>query len=170
MLTKRGDRAKLGTLLLLAGSLFVGCLKPEKFPAEPVIEYKAFEQHGDSASFIVSFTDGDGDVGLDPSDNASPFDTASLYYHNLFLEMDTVRNGVWGHVAFTLPLHYRIPRITPTGQNKALEGEIAVAITPWPFIDPSNAAWDTVRFTAHMYDRALHESNSVTSEVVKVIE
>lgn len=170
MLTKRGDRAKLGAALLLAGSLFSACLKPEEFPAEPVIEYQAFEQFGDSASFIISFTDGDGDIGLDPSDNDPPFDTASLYYHNLFLEMDTVRNGVWGNVGFAIPLHYRIPRITPTGQNKALEGEIAVALTPWPIVQTAQPPWDTVRFTARIYDRSLNESNSVTSEVIKVID
>ena len=36
--------------MLLAGSLFTACLKPEEFPAEPVIEYQAFEQFGDAFS------------------------------------------------------------------------------------------------------------------------
>ncbi len=170
MLHTRGDRTKLGLALLLAGSFLAGCLKRDGFPEEPRIVYKSFAQFGDSASFIISFTDGDGDVGLDASDNASPFDTSSPYYHNLFLEMDTVRNGVWGQVDFALPLYYRIPRITPTGQNKALEGEIAVAVSPWPIITPTTAPWDSVRFRARMFDRALHESNAVMSEAIRVAQ
>ena len=169
MRQQRGDRAKLGVVILLAGTILNGCLKAEEFPDEPQIAFKSFEQFGDSASFTITFTDGDGDVGLDSYDNTAPFDTASPYYYNLFLEMDTVRNGVWGHVGFLEPLYYRIPRITPTGQNKALEGEIAVALTPWPYIDPPNPPWDTVRFTVRMVDRALHESNSVTSNAIKVV-
>lgn len=168
MLAKHGSRAKLGAAILLAGPLFAACLKPEAFPEEPRITYKSFEQYGDSASVTISFTDGDGDVGLDASDNAAPFDVSSPYYHNLFISYDTLRDGAWGPVGLALPLHYRIPRITPTGQNKALEGEIAVAIKPWPI--PLGVPYDTVRFHVRMVDRALHESNTVTSVAIKVVQ
>ncbi len=154
-----------GTISVLA-TLLTACPKPEEFPAEPVIAFKAFTQHGDSASFVITFTDGDGDIGLSDADSEAPFDTGSTYYHNLFLEYDSLSNGVWTRVNFLLPLYYRLPRITPTGQNKALEGEIAVAVKPWPIIPGSEA--DTFRIGATLVDRALHVSNAVTTGAVVV--
>jgi hypothetical protein len=168
---RKGERARAkvaGAIGLLFLSLS-GC-KPEKqLPPEPVIEFKSFTQFGDSASLVISFTDGDGDIGLSDAFNQPPFDTGSTYYHNLFLEYDTLENGAWRRVAFQLPLYYRIPVITPTGQNKTLEGEIAVALKPWPLITYS-AGWpaDTVRFTVILVDRALNVSNAVESPQVRI--
>lgn len=133
---------------------------------EPVITFKSFTQYTDSASFVIRFTDGDGDIGLSDADNQPPFDTGSTYYHNLFLEYDSLSNGEWTRVVFTLPLYYRMPRITPTGQNKALEGEIAVAIKPWPVIPGSQG--DTIRLGCTLVDRALRVSNAVDSGPVRV--
>jgi hypothetical protein len=65
-----------------------------------------------------------------------------------------------------LPLNYRIPRITPSGQNKALSGELSVALKPWPIIP--NSAGDTVRFDVRLVDRALNVSNEVGSGPVVV--
>lgn len=153
-------RSKVAGALLVLAALLPSCLKREEFPPEPAIAFKSFEQFGDSASLTISFTDGDGDVGLDASDTQPPFDTASEFYYNLFVDMDRLVNGTWTPVDLLVDLQYRIPRITPTGQNKALEGEIAVALTGWPYVE------DTVRFQVRMYDRALHESNSVTSDAI----
>lgn len=160
------ELVKVGALFALLGTVMSGCIKSEAFPDEPQIKFKSLEQFADSASFIISFTDGDGDIGLSAEDNAPPFNSGSTYYHNLFLEMDTLYHGVWTRVEFTLPLRYRIPRITPTGQNKALEGEIAVNIAPWPIFPGSEG--DTVRFSARMVDRAIRESNEVTSGPVRL--
>jgi hypothetical protein len=67
-------------------------------------------------------------------------------------------------VPLLIPLNYRIPVITPTGQNKTLEGEIAVALQPFP-TDPGSP-YDTVRYSVKMVDRALNESNTVLSNAV----
>ena len=157
---------KIGTLLVLLAIFASACIKPEAFPDEPRITFRSLKQFADSASFTIAFTDGDGDIGLSAGDNAPPFDAGSTYYNNLFLEMDTLYHGVWTRVQFTLPLRYRIPRITPTGQNKALEGEIAVNIAPWPIFPGSEG--DTVRIFARMVDRAIHESNEVSSGPVRL--
>ncbi len=157
--------AKVAGGLAIVAVLLSGCLKTEEFPAVPTIAFKSFEFFGDSASLVISFTDGDGDVGLDATDNAPPFDTASTYYYNLFLEHSEKINGEWQVVQFAQPINYRIPRITPTGQNKTLEGEIAVAIDPFPLYITGNA--DTVRYSVEMVDRALNRSNKVlTNEII----
>lgn len=156
---------KVALLWMGLALLAAGCLKHEKFPVEPAIEFKSFEQFGDSASLVISFTDGDGDIGLNDGDNASPFDTASTFYNNLFLEYFELQEGVWTPV--DLPIRYRIRRITPTGQNKALEGEIAIAMQGFP----SNFALldsGQVRYSIQLVDRALHMSNVVQTNGIAV--
>jgi hypothetical protein len=159
------SRAKVAVGAALA-LLVVGCFPKEEFPKEPRIANPILTQYGDSASLRFSFTDGDGDIGLDAGDNAPPFDTGSVYKNNLFLEYEELRNGEWVRPTLLLPFSYRIPRITPTGQNKALEGEIAVALEPWPII-PGNP-FDTVRFSVVLVDRELHFSNTEFTPATKV--
>ncbi|MCB0765096.1 MAG: hypothetical protein KDB84_10350, partial [Flavobacteriales bacterium] len=113
MTTRSRNAAKVALALVVVASVWA-CRKPNEFPDEPRLVFKSFELFGDSASLTVSFTDGDGDIGLDPSDNAPPFDTSSVYYFNFFVEHFQRINGVWEQVEFDLPLYYRIPRITPT--------------------------------------------------------
>ncbi|MBK7946699.1 MAG: hypothetical protein IPJ85_15975 [Flavobacteriales bacterium] len=140
---------------------------------EPAIKFQSFTEfrdiganQRDSASLVIYFTDGDGDIGLDDSDSSPPFNTGSDYYYNLFVEYEELQNDVWVPVSLALPLRYRIPRITPTGQNKALEGEIAVAL-PWRIIPDSVTR--TVRFNVRLVDRKLHESNRVYTDPIVVV-
>ena len=156
-----GNAPKVALLLAVIGLLVGGCLKSEEFPKEPRIEFKSFEFFGDSASLVIKFTDGDGDIGLGQSDTQPPFDTASTYYFNLFLGHSEKRNGEWFDVEFPEPISYRIPRITPGGQNKSLEGEIAVAIDPFSLFITDNS--DTVRYSVELVDRALNVSNQVST-------
>lgn len=141
------------------------CGPKEKFPEQPRITYKSFEHSGNSARLTISFTDGDGDIGLDASDDQPPFDSASTYYHNLFLAYEELQNGTWVRPDLALENNYRIPRITPSGQNKTLQGDIAVDLF-WP-IRPG-APYDTVRFEVMIVDRALNESNRVYSDPIEV--
>ena len=148
----------LGTLLLS------GCLKPEKFPPEPAIIFKSFEQFPDSASLTISFTDGDGDIGFGQSDTLPPFHFSGSYYYNIILDYYLLEAGTW---EFKYPIGARIPVITPTGQNKALEGEIARAIEmiapPWYGGLTDADQGDTIRFDVRIIDRALHTSNTVST-------
>lgn len=166
MLTSRSSAAKVGPLALGAVLLLSACLKKEEFPPEPIITFKSLEQFGDSASLIITFTDGDGDIGLDEGDTGGSFGPGGADYHNLLVGFDALTNGVWAEVDLELPLNYRIPRITPSGQNKALSGEIAVALKPWPIIPGSEG--DTVRFDVRLVDRALNRSNEVSTGSVVV--
>jgi hypothetical protein len=155
---------KVSALLAVLG--LSGCLKTEKFPAEPKITMKSFEQFNDSARLTISFTDGDGDIGLGQSDTNPPFDLGGGYYHNLLVDYDSLHNGTWVPVTFLVPLYYRVPVITPTGQNKALEGEISVKLAPYPIIPGTEG--DSIRFRVKLIDRALHISNEVSTDAIVV--
>jgi hypothetical protein len=166
MLFRRSSTAKVGPLVLGLALVWSACLKKEEFPPEPAITFKSLEQFGDSASLTITFTDGDGDIGLDEGDTGGSFGPGGANYHNLLLGFDALTNGVWAEVPLQLPLNYRIPRITPSGQNKALSGEIAVALKPWPIIPGSEG--DTVRFDIRLVDRALNSSNEASTGSVVV--
>lgn len=156
---------KVSGAALLAGMLLAGCLKTEEFPAEPRVEFKSYEQFADSARLTVAFTDGDGDIGLDQGDTLAPYNPGSFWYHNFFVDYYRRQNGEWELQQFTLPLYYRIPVITPTGQNKALQGDISVKISPQVL---PQVPGDTVRFGVRIADRALHVSNTAYTDAIVV--
>lgn len=160
--------------MLCGAVLLFGCGPKEQFPAQPQIEYKSFEQFGDSATITISFTDGDGDIGVD---NSWPHEAGTLYYNNLFVFYEVLEQGVWEDPGLSTVLHARIPPITPTGQNKVLQGDISYGlgsmdpnISGWPIQGkPAGTPNDTVRFRIHLVDRALNHSNEVTTEDIVVV-
>lgn len=164
---------KVAGLLAAVAMLLCGCLKTEKYPVEPAITQKTFAVDNDTTTALkltVKFTDGDGDIGLDDSYNYPPYDSASAYYTNLRIAFQLKDNGAW--IDAEQRYDYRLPVITPTGQNKALNGEIDVTIYPFPPpLDPNQPQithGDTVRATVKLIDRALHDSNVITTSEVKL--
>ena len=156
---------KVSGAVLLMAVLMSACLKTEEFPKEPHIDFKSYTRSTDYDKLTISFTDGDGDIGLDQGDTLAPYNPGSQWYHNFFVDYYKMQNGQWELQQFTLPLYYRIPVITPTGQNKALEGDIAVELSP--LVLPQTSG-DTVRFSVRIADRALHESNTVFTDAIVV--
>jgi hypothetical protein len=66
------------------------CFNPPEFPVEPQIEFEnidykeygtGFDSEFDSLILTISFKDGDGDLGLDGSENAPPYN--NKYYFQL---------------------------------------------------------------------------------------
>jgi hypothetical protein len=66
------------------------CFNPPEFPIEPQIEFVSiqykeygtgFDTQADSLILTISFKDGDGDLGLDPSENKPPYN--NKYYFRL---------------------------------------------------------------------------------------
>jgi hypothetical protein len=64
------------------------CFNPPDFPVEPQIEFETiqykeygsgFDTEYDSLILTISFKDGDGDLGLDPSENAPPYNNKFYY-------------------------------------------------------------------------------------------
>ena len=145
--------------------LLPSCLKFEEFPIVPEVEVRDFIQYDDSARLVFHFTDGDGDIGLNAGDTFPPYDTLP-YYYNLFIEYYELTNGQWDLVDLTLPLYYRVPVITPSGQNKVLEGNMDVLLFPYPTIPGTSG--DTIKYSVKLVDRALHESNVAETNLIIV--
>ena len=81
-------RGLLGLLFLVLVAL--SCQKPVEYPIEPRIEYKDFTYllNADSTFsgegvIAFSYTDGDGDLGLDDADTTYPFGFKDPHYYNM---------------------------------------------------------------------------------------
>lgn len=120
----------------------------------------------------ISFTDGDGDIGL-PDDTMPPYNPHGKFYYNYIISYMEKKGGQWKYYLLfnpetsqydTVNFNSRIPWLTPEAGNKAIKGEIELHMT---ILRPVEANYDTVRFDAFIYDRALHKSNVIrTPETV----
>lgn len=161
-----GITGAMAIMLLLSA-----CLKTDEYPNEPIIEFNEFAFFNDSGRVAFSFTDGDGDLGLNEGDNESPFDTGSVYYNNVFIKYYEKVNGVWQQgispLGNPIEFNYRFERLTPSGKNKALKGKIIVDIVPICY-NPFSADNDTVMYKIKIADRSLNLSNEIeTGELIR---
>lgn len=159
-------------LFVFAFAFFASCISTTTYPPIPVIEYKDFVKYGsDSAHFIFSFKDGDGDIGFEQGDTLPPFNPSSIYYFDLYMKYYyKLPDGSFSVYVFpgttdTLAFTFRIPNITPKGQNKVLDGSITTKL-PKPY-------WKTphkvIKFEAFIFDKALHKSNVITTPEIIVV-
>jgi len=167
------------TIVFLLVLSFVSCLKPVKYPNEPIIEFVSFDQlDSSSLKLTFSFTDGDGDIGLEQEDVYPPYDTGSFYHYNLYLNYFEMLDGEWVRGKFNPPYYnnlnnnfsddtisrtFRLKNITPNGQNKALKGNIEIIIEPDFFNFYSVANNDTIMYKILLIDRSLNHSNLIST-------
>lgn len=152
-------------LICMAFSLLIAasCAEDEHFPPEPQIQYLSMTKIpsalgvDDKGVLKIYFTDGDGDLGLADGDTFPPFDKSSPYYYNFFITYYEKQHG--NYIAVDLPVTFnsRIPVVNPSGDNKAIKGEIEIEL----FINNPFSLFDTIMFEAYIADRALHNSNVI---------
>ena len=102
----------------------------------PAIKYR------DSVLIVISYVDGDGDLGIDSADVKNLFVTDS-------------RNNVVSQ--------FRIPQLAPTGSSIAIEGNLDIVLPPQIFTN-DNDTTETATYSIYIVDRAGHKSNTVTSK------
>jgi len=154
--------------VLLVVSL-ASCLKRENFPNRPQIEFLGFYPNpaamgaGDSLGAVkFSFTDGDGDLGLNEGDTLGENAPSQPYFYNLFITYFEKQNGNFVEVVPPFPFHVRFKRLTSEGGGSELEGEMEVGVTARP-----GTPYDTVRYEMYIVDRALQHSDTiVTSDII----
>jgi hypothetical protein len=77
---------------MFAGILFLNsCIERVEYPVEPYIEFSDFYVVTDQTSgketgvIVLTFTDGDGDIGLAPKDTLYPYQLGGDYYYNYIM-------------------------------------------------------------------------------------
>jgi hypothetical protein len=153
--------------------MLLSCQQEEIYSVIPAITYKGFVKHKsifarDSAlKLTLTYTDGDGDLGLTQDDTLPPFDKSSFYYYNMYVYYYEYIDGQFQQVTLndfstdTIRFKYRFPNLTPTTDNKAIRGEIEYTITDL-FPRKSN----TIKFRIYIYDRKLQKSNEIESAII----
>lgn len=145
------------------------CLKRVDYPNRPHIEFLGFYPNpaatgpSDSLGAVkFSFTDGDGDLGLNEGDTMGEFAQGQPYNYNLFITYFEKRNNLFVKVETPLPFHVRFKRLTSEGGNGELEGDMEVGVTARP-----GTPYDTIRYEMYIVDRALQHSDTiVTSDII----
>ncbi len=160
---KRNTKIHLIVAITLL-TLFASCIKEEQYPIEPVINFESFgamkdENDKDSLGVLtITYTDGDGDIGL------QPYETVDPYRYNYYLRFFQKYNGEIFEIKpadTNVTFNGRIPMLTPTGRNKNIKGQISMFMDLY-YARPlfKNDTID-IKFEVYIKDRALHTSNLV---------
>ena len=160
------------------------CKEKEIYPVIPSLEWKSnyfLVEHTDLGNdtligVIVTYKDGDGDVGLGPGDTLPPFnsDADSLgnirnpNYYNFKIEYLEYKNGILQPFIIpntndTFKVETRIASLTPEGVHKAIRGDIKIEFSPPLYIALRS---DSIVLRAKLFDRDLHQSNVVESPLI----
>ena len=154
---------KISLILLIP--LFTGltgCVKEEQYPLEPVIEFGGFATAKDISGrdsigqITISYTDGDGDIGLYNSDTVEPLK------YNFYIKFMQFTNKQLVEVIppeATGNFNARIPILTPNGRNKNIKGDITMTLQL--YFARQFLLSDTIAFEIYIQDRALNKSNVV---------
>lgn len=165
--------ARLVFMFFIAGLLGYGCMEKQEYPDVPVLEYAGFTKivHPDgydTAGIVqLSYTDGDGDLGLEEFDTtAYNFFVAYYKMNNGVLEVGRRYNnqtGEWDTIHF----NNRFNRLAPEDYSGWIKGTIEDTLQP--LFDPrSEKTQDTVQFRIHMIDQAGHSSDTVVTPMIIV--
>jgi len=156
---------KLVFVFFLFAVFSSSCLKKEVYPDVPAIKYIGFAKVPNTSNvdekgkLTISFTDGDGNIGLSDNDTTPPFNVGSQWYYNFFIDYYEKQNGVLKKIVLPFTLNSRIPPIEGSGPNKPTTGEIEIEL----YINNPMSTFDTVVFEVSICDRDLQLSNVVRS-------
>jgi len=156
------------------------CQKPVEYPIEPKIAYEGFTyllnpDSTFSGEGIISFsyTDGDGDLGLDDGDTLPPFGPHDAHYYNMVVDYLKCVNGEFVKTPLlswnpqtqtfdTITFNARFKRLRDLEEPKAISGKMDYRLVVQNPFSPN----DTVKFEIRILDRALHESNSIQTDAI----
>ncbi|MFH1005251.1 MAG: hypothetical protein V1781_07140 [Bacteroidota bacterium] len=158
-------------LYIIVGIIFTvffwSCIKKIHYSSVPHIEYEDFIRYGkniDSVELVISFTDEEGDIGLDKADTQGIFKNGNLwmiYYYD--------SNGTWAaHDTSrtspqfdTLKIGFRVPPLLPPGDpDEPMKGLIYVKQNP--FINFSKK----IMYEIYLYDKAMHKSEKIKTPAI----
>ena len=157
-------RSRSLILFLITLLILSSCIKQEEYSDIPEISSRQFLLVFDTGQYAIrgilsfNFQDGDGDIGLRPSDTFPPFERSGNFYYNLVISYFEKQNGIWVEVDLTPPFSARIPMLNPSYPGKAIKGFISDTLAMDPAPD-----FDTVKLELFIYDRALNQSNILST-------
>jgi hypothetical protein len=158
------------TLPLILGQ----CRKIEDYPDEPQIEFlevlvkdslDVLDNKMKHVTLKFRVIDGDGDVGLYESDTFGPYSRDSAYYYNLFIDEYKKEGEDYVKVVNQFPRNYRIPYLTPEGQNKTLIANVLVEME-YGYSELNPLPFKEFVYMFNIVDRSFNFSNTDTSSLI----
>ncbi len=163
---------KIAILLFFIAMIFVTCTEKEEYPPEPVLEfvdfisYRTFDDIDSLGILNISYTDGDGDLGVLPWDTSVNFFVSYFVMDNGELKAGTRYNSTTGEID-TINFNAQIPILAPENYSGWIKGQIEDTINP--LSNPtSSKLLDTIMFEAQVVDRAGNKSNIVQTPLIVV--
>ncbi len=168
------------TILFAILIAMAACKKKVEYPIEPKITFDglSYLMNADSTLtgeviLTIGYTDGDGDLGLDDADTLYPFGQNDPHYYNLIIDYMK-----WDGTAFvetpllswnqqsqsfdTVSFNARFKLPVFNDEENAISGFIEYTMMVFNPLSPN----DTIKFRAHILDRALHESNTIETDAI----
>lgn len=155
---------KISILILISSFIFVSCFKTPEYPLEPTVKFESYDKPnnvftlGETGNLVISFTDGDGDLGKATNQDSS----SRVYYRN---QRDT---------AFFQENYYVIPNIPAKGTTNAISGTLEIKLSEALFNSYETyfifkgKTIDTFTYKLYITDRANHISNVIETEPIIV--
>lgn len=155
-------------IYILAIGILWSCDKPKNYSHIPDISFsKLSVKNGlDTIGNAVfkcqlsfDFVDGDGDLGLNDYDTLGNFAPGKEHYYNLYIYLYEKKNGIFvKKEGLTYP--YRFKNISKQGTtNPIVKGEMKVDFD----LSKTVQYADTCHFRFYIFDRALNQSNTETT-------
>ena len=150
------------------------CRKIEDYPDEPQIEFldlvvkdstDVLDNKMKHVTLKFRVIDGDGDVGLYESDTFGPFSRDSAFYYNLFIDEYKKVGDEYEKITNQFPRNYRIPYLTPEGQNKTLIANVSVEIE-YGYSEFNPLPFKEFVYMFNIVDRSFNYSNTDTSSLI----
>ncbi len=157
-------------LIVMGGFLFSACTKHEVYSVIPAIEYKSFEKipsntgADNKAYMTITFTDGDGDIGLNPEDTFPPYNPGGKYYYNFFIDYYELQGDSFVKIDLPITNNSRIPYVEPNLAELGIKGEIEIEL----YFNNIMSKADSIKYEMYILDRALHKSNVVMTPAIYV--
>jgi len=148
--------------------LFSSCVERIDYPKEPVIKYKDFyiysQNNFETGVFVISFTDGDGDIGLAHKDTLPPFNPGSKYFFNFFMtfyqQIDGNFEVIVDYDGNVVEYNSRIPPVNPDDEPQNLRGDIYIDIDI-SILKAVLGNNNVIKIEAYIVDRNLNYSNTI---------
>jgi hypothetical protein len=179
---------------------FNACLTKPDFPFEPSISFASLSKKSildgnnqlieDSIFLTINFRDGNGDIGLTSADTLgrfafrNPDKTLNPFYYNFYCDIYR-RNrftGEYERVRFPKNrdpilgidvesnIHGRVPPLLDNARQGPIEGTLRYNIGGLFYDVLGINRRDSIRFEIFIYDRALNQSNVITTPAILVNE
>ena len=169
------------TLVLLFGIIFLAaCQDKIEYPIEPAITFQglSYVMNADSTLtgdvvLSIGYTDGDGDLGLNDADTLYPFGPNDPHYYNMiidylkwngsaFVETPLLNWNSQTQTFDTVSFNARFKRLVFTDEVISISGTFEYKMRVYNPLSPN----DTIKFKVHIIDRALHESNTIETDMI----